>query len=399
MNEDLRDNVYAYFENDINENRNIYFKKFKSSKEFKEENVTKILEGLGDICKEDLNTIHESGFEVRKEQSPIILWKIEESIWLIVYSSSLSQSTRKSIDKLSNKVGWILDEYFDNDTIDKLYNEFSPDNDSVNIERKWDPYWLYQNSSDIPDEFLEYYQDNIRKFVEQEIEFNLKTPKWLVDDTLEQRVDGELLEKSDISKTRFTFLSQRSDIRQDGGVQVDPPESGVTVRQEGQIVHRRGDPDATFEMIDIIDDEESPEVPFESIFDETEYDKYESGIIDIKNHGKNRLLKLLFPKKDFDKESSITLSNLFTVGQSDVDLHGVIKGRDGLEFLSETYTAYDNGKYEIFLTGEQGNPCLYIQPISGTPESLEYIYKKISQKFDSRIDATITDDVIEGDIN
>ncbi|MFD1641804.1 hypothetical protein [Halohasta litorea] len=393
MKEAIRDNVRAYFEQDIDDNRNIYFKRYNSSKEFNKDNIQEIISKVSEVDIEKLSSIDQSGYEIRIDQSPVLIWRLEKSKWLIIYSSSLPQKSRNGIDKLSSKVGWLLEIYFDNTVIDSLYNEFSPNDDSVNIKRRWDPYWLYQNSSDVPDEFLEYYQDNIKKFVEKEIEFNLKTPKWMVDDTLKQRVDNDLLEKSDISKTQFTFLSPKANIRQDGGTKAEPSSSGVTVRQEGQIVHRQGNPDATFEMVGIMDDQTNPPVQFEEIFNETEYEQYESGIIDVNSYGKNKILKVEFPEKKFDKESSITLSNLLTVGQSDVDLHGVIKGRDGLEFLSETYTAYDCGKYEILFTGEGDSPCIYIKPISGTPESLEYIYKKVSQKFDSRTVAKIVDNM------
>jgi len=83
-----------------------------------------------------------------------------------------------------------------------------------------------------------------------------------------------------------------------------------------------------------------------------------------------------------------------TVGQDDVKIHGVIQWRDELEFLAETYTPFDEGEYRIlFTSGENADgeerASLHIRPRSATAAGLVYIFQKLKEKFDPRVEYEI----------
>jgi len=386
----------------------IYFDLYYSSKPLDQANATEFVERTL-RSKEIIRTgeFGESGIIVRiqadsNSSSPLLFWEMDNQEWLVCYSSNYFDGRdRERLSKAEGDIGWLLSTQIDSKIVDDLYDEFSPKEDQVNIERKWDPYWIYERGRDVPEELQRYYEDNMQEFVEQEVQFNVKSPGWLVDQTLEEGVKEELLEKSNVSKTMFTFdLGDKSSILSDGGTTSDEPQqSGVTVRQEGQIVHRSGNAEATYTLVDEIESRDNLHEKFEEVVPIREYDTKENGIRELVEYHQGKVLKVEFIEKSFDEEASLTLSNLLTVGQDDVDIHGVVQSRNNLEFFTESYTVFDNGEYEILFTtpNDQYRPhaTLYIKPTSATVNGLVYIYKKLKEKFDPRARYDIVDEYPE----
>ena len=383
----IRDNVNAYLNEEFEDDRNIYFNQYHSSKNLSKERIEEILvEHIG-VEVYNINQIEGDGQVARIDGSPILFWQLPQERWLIVYSSSQDRRTRSRLQRIDDYVGWLLEVWIRSETVDNLYRSFSPDDESINVERKWDPYYIYQRENDIPEELEHYYNEHLTEFVEQGIEFNLKTPSWMVDSALNEGLRDDLLDKSEISKTRFTFQAENTGpYASDGGVSEEPPEAGVTVRQGGQVVHRSGDSIATFELLDQIERQNQHFQEFSSVIPQQEYDELENGIIVPTNYEPGKILHLEFIEKEFDEEASLTLSNLLTVGQKDVDIHGIIAKRDELSFTAKSYTTYDNGEYEIkFTESNFGNAALKIRPVSGSVSGLTYIFHKLQEKFDPRI--------------
>lgn len=395
MDSHLKEVIYDHFKEEIDsKDRYLYFRNVYSSKELSKENISKIIDEAitGEISTPPKQTL-EKGLYFEVDDTPVVFWDMGQSEWLLVYSSRLESKNRNKLDNISDRLGWLLDVWVPSDVVDDLYHEFSPDDEKVNIERTWDPYYIYQRTSDIPDSLQNYYNDNINEFVQQEIEFNLKTPQWMVDQALTEGVQEDLLEKSEISKSKFTFRSPEGKIRQDGGIQ-SQPKSKVTVKQGGQFVHRSGSVEATFDMMDEVKSKNRVTDEFEGLIPSRGYDEKEEGILDLSSYRQGGVLQVIFKKKEFNEEASIKLSNLLTVGQSDVELHGVIKKREELRFFAESHMSFDDGEYEVLFSGEDSPPfepefdqhaCVYIKPISGTTPGLEYLYRKLGEKFDSRI--------------
>lgn len=396
MKKEIGDVVRAYFNESIEEGRYIYFQQVRSAKELTIQNVEDVLEKVGFTEYSEPGEIEE-GAMTRIDSQPILFLELPEERWLVVYSSE-KRALRRRLEKISDKVGWILDVWIPSETVDRLYQEFSPEKESVNIERKWDPYYIYQRASDVPDNLQDYYAENIDKFVEQEIEFNLKTPKWMVNDALEEGVQEDLLEKSEIAKSRFTYEADESLVG-DGGTVIETPQSGVTVRNSGEVVHRSGEPEATLDLLNQIEqDSGSVYQQFNEVVPHREYNKNDAGIYRITSFSPGKALKIVFEEKSYDEEASITLSNLLTVGQDDVEIHGVIKKRgsqrDDLWFLTESYTPFDEGKYKILYTSPQNGDntdraAVYIEPVTCTTSGLIYVYQKLKEKFDTRTSSEV----------
>lgn len=394
----IKDEVRAYLEEDIEDSdRNVYLTQFHSSKALTSETLSTAAEAfLGDNA--EYSTGHtEEGLFIRYEGSPVLFWEVADERWLLVYGSSINRRIREKISKLDAKVGWLLKVWFQTNVVHDLYQEYSPEDESVNIERQWDPYWLYQQESEIPDHMYDYYSENIDEFVRQEIEFNLKTPKWMVDEALEQGVTRDLLEKSEISKSRFTFQPDNLAVAQDGGVTSDSPTAKVSIRQGGQVVHRTGAVEAVFELVGELESRNNLYDEFDGLVPEREYQMRENGILDISSYQEGRILKIVFQKKEYNEEASLKLSNLLTVGQNDVEIHGIIKSRGDLGFFSESYLAYDNGEADILFTYEgiedTRRPALFIRPKAGTTSGLLYLFHKLAEKYDPRVTYEIVDDL------
>jgi len=363
----------------------------------KESTVEFLKSSLGTVEISKHNSIQGDGHLIRIGDAPILFWELDNQKWFVVYSSDgLSQNNRNKLSKAHKKVGWILPAQLESDVVDDLYQDFSREEESVNIERRWDPYWIYERGSEIPENLRDYYQENIEEFVEKEIEFNVKTPGWLVDAAFKQGVKEDLLNKSEISQSRFTYDPNKSSSTvSDGGIAADEDfQSSVTIRQRGEVVHRSGVPEATFTLLDEVEIRDSLFDELLEIVPERETHRRENGIVDTTHFRPGGELHITFKEKDFDQGASITLSNLLTVGQDDVKIHGVIQWRDELEFLAETYTPFDEGEYRIlFTSGENADgeerASLHIRPRSATAAGLVYIFQKLKEKFDPRVEYEI----------
>lgn len=395
----IQNTIYDEFADEIEDGkRNVYFSQFYSSRDVDvgsiEDIFFKELEYERDDF--DISKHDEHGFKLEYKDSPFYIWSLKKERWLFAYSTELDHNLRKKLDKLGDKIGWLLDVWIPGDIVDDLYHKFTPGEDNVNIEREWDPYWIYERGSEIPEELQSYYNNNYERFVEQEIEFSLKTAKSLVDKTLKEGVKEDLLEKSETSESTFTY-KPNFEVAGDGGVnaKIGGPTSRVTVRQRGVVVHSTGEADATFDLIEEIDERTDYYEMFESAIPRRDFEKRDDGSLELHSYSPGRVLRFEFAEKFMDQEASIKLSNLLTVGQSDVDIHGIIEQRDELEFFARVYTSYDEGEYEIYCTSEEHSPILYVKPVSGETSSLVYLYQKLRRKFDPRIEIDFVETIPE----
>ena len=394
----IRDTVVSYLADDFDEVRkNVYFEQYHSSKNLSVELAEEIINEF--VVDKTTSTsspreLDEGGVIIRIKSEPVLFWELPNDRWLIVYSTSIPSSYRNKLSDLDNRVGWMLEAWFPSDIVDNVFHEYSPEHESVNIERKWDPYHIYKSTSDIPENLQGYYEDNLRDFVEQEIEFNLKTPQWMVDNALEQGIEEELLNKSEISETRFTYEGT-SGVLQDGGVAVDNPNSTVTLKKSGQTVHNSGQPNATMDLLEEIDSRDNIEEELEEVLPKQKLEEADSdsGILKISDYKPAKVLKVSFTHRRYDESASITLRNLLTVGQNDVDLHGNIIQNGDLWFYAKTHSIYDSGEYEILFLNDDCPPysprfdshaAVYLKPKSGTAPELKYVFRKLLEKFDPR---------------
>lgn len=406
LTQEMKSTVQAYLLAEAEGERGgyLYFDFYFSSKTLTGDTVAEFVNktiGDGDVSSQ--GEIEQGGFIIRIEGAPILFWELGEERWLVAYSSKgMSQSYRNKLSKANKKIGWLLPAQFESEVVDEIYHDFSPEEESVNIERKWDPYWIYERGSEIPENLRDYYRENINEFVEQEIEFNVKTPGWLVDTAFKQGLQEDLLNKSEISKSQFTYdPSISSQTASDGGVSTEDFKSGVTIRQEGQIVHRSGVPEATFYLLDEMELRDNLFEELSTIVPERESYKRDNGIVELEHFNPGGTLTVTFKEKDFNEQASITLSNLLTIGQDDVELHGVIHWRDQLEFLAETYTPFDEGEYRVLFTSSENSEgqelaTLKIKPKSATTAGLVYLFRKLKEKFDPRIKYEINSAPSEG---
>lgn len=403
----IRDTIRSYLQEDFEEPRkNVYFEQYHSSKELTENRISKLVTKLvadNEMIISSTKSLDGNGIELRVESEPILFWELPNDRWLIVYSTALKKSYRKKLSDLDSRIGWLLESWFPSEIVDDIFHEYSPEDKSVNIERKWDPYHIYKSTSEIPENLQSYYEDNLRDFVEQEIEFNLKTPQWMVDDALEEGIEQELLNKSEITETRFTYSGERR-LLQDGGTAAESPNSTVTLRKSGQTVHNKGQPDATMDLLEELDRRNTIEEELEKVLPKQELEVVdeESGIRKISDYRPAKVLKVSFTHREYDESASITLRNLLTVGHNDVDLHGNILEESDLWFYAKTHTVYDSGEYEVLFLDDDEianyqsdlNPraAVYIKPNSGTEPSLKYILRKLLEKFDPRAEYKVIDD-------
>jgi len=393
LSKNLKHTIQAYLSEEFDEGRNIYFNQYFSSKSLRDELVRDILEEHIGVSVSSVGDLDGGGALVRISGSPILFWELPKERWLIVYSSEQGRKIRNRLQKIDDYVGWLIEVWIEGDVVDDLYKQFSPQDESINVERRWDPYYIYQRESDIPQELEEYYNEHINEFVEKGIEFNIKTPSWMVNEALNEGVQESLLKKSEISKSRFTYNPQSQGyLASDGGEDDEEVESGVTVRQGGQIVHRTGHPEATFNLIDKIEEKQDYYEEFEEAIPKSDSETLDNGIKPPVSYEPGKQVRIQFKEKEFDENASLTLSNLLTVGQNDVDIHGVIVERDELEFVARSYTSYDTGEYEVrFEKGDFGQATLLIDPISGSTSGLVYLFHKLREKFDPRVSWTVED--------
>lgn len=397
LSRDTKDNLQAWLADEFKEGAtNVYFQHYTSSKRLNKERVENVIDDIS----ENAPTVGERGsntFSAWFEQQPVLFFQSTEERWIVVYSSRLRDTIQSNLSSLDRIYGWIIKSWIPDWVLTEVYKEFCPESAGVNIERRWDPYWIYQRGSDIPDELQDYYEEHIGQFVEQEIKFNLQTPKGLVDDALREGVKDEILEKSELAETRFEVQIPKSEIAfSDGGILTDAPISEdqfnsarVQVGLEGEVVHSSGDPEAVYFLLDELDNRNQIYQELGQVTGSRDYERFDSGIARLSSYTPAEVLRLIFPHQEYDEEASIKLQNLFTVGQDDVELHGLVKDRYGKEFLAETYTVFDGGEADVLFTEFEGRPTVYIKPRSTSTAGLVYIFWKLKQKFDPRVEKSI----------
>lgn len=377
--------------------RNVYFDRHFSSRNLEDIDIVSELSiawpdldvNLGERHKENL-------FEILLSGQPVLFWDREnDSSWFIIYSSELNKPARNKLQNIADIKGWLIEAWIPGEEIDALYKKYSKEEENVNIRRTWKPYHLYKRDSKVPEEFREYYAEHRREFVEQDIEIDIKTPKWMMDDAISQTMTESLEEKSGTSKTEFTMEAEPSPGGiSDGGTAVQQPTtSGVTVRENARITHRSGDLGVTMSLVDESTnptDELFQE--FEDVCGDTSFQRYDDGRVLISNFQAPTIPKFTFSEIDFDEESSIKLSNFLTVGQKDVDLYGIIIERSEKAFLAETYLPFSNDRYKVIFDEYDGSPTLFVRPTSGSKDGLIYLYRKLKEKIHPEIDRDYVDE-------
>lgn len=366
--------VKQYFHSDVEDDRNLYFKVYYSNKAVASVDFQDFF--VDWVTDEDIEVVEnrEDKVVIQADGKKIVIFGLPYDNWLLVYTSALPEPIRKDLGRLNDRVGWLTDAWVPGETVESLYEGYSEKRDKVRIKRRWDPYYLYRHFSSIPPDMQEYYEENLTKFEEQETEFSLKTPRWMVADVLDSQMTDDFLQRSEVAESRFdVHLS-------------NPGESGVTVNQSGQITHRSGKPDSTIKIVnEVLGKDEELHSEFKNVVPERGYASTDGGLVLVDSYEPPKILRLRFPRSKYNEESSIKLSNLLTVGQSDANFHGFVSGRDGLEFRCHTYNVFDRSEYEILFTDYAGDPALYIRPIEATVDGVIYLYQRLRSKFDTTI--------------
>jgi len=382
--ERLEETVKQYFRSDIDNDRYLYFKTYYSTRSVDSVDFNDFF--IEQISDEEINIdiVSRSGGEViiQTEKSTVLVFGLSYDNWLIVYSSALPDSLRKSLGRLGDSFGWLTDSWVPSETVESLYEGYSEQRDKVRIKRQWDPYYLYRNFSSIPSEMQEYYEENLTKFEEQETEFSLRTPRWMVEEVLKSQLSEDFLQRSQVTESRFDIHLS------------NPGEAAVTVDKSGQITHRSGEPDATIKVVnDVLGKDEELHSEFAEVVPEKEYSTTSGGMKLIDSYEPPKILRLRFPESDYNEESTIKLSNLLTVGQSDANFHGFVSSRDGLEFRCHSYNTFDQSEFEILFTEYRGDPTLYVRPIETTVNGVINLYQTLKSKFDTTIERDTLDEM------
>lgn len=381
--EKIKELISEYFVSQIAEDARLYFKYYFCSKNAEEVDIINFLEGVFGESTQIHSLQVRDNFQVLEiDESPVIHSIDDRENWFFIYTSDLSPSNKRyRLADLDTQTEWVLDGWIPSQDVDNLYQEYAPENERVRIQKNWDPYWIYEKDSNLRPEMQEYIENNLEKFVERDIEFNISTPKWMVDKILESELSEELQKKSETDQSRFEFELP------------NPGTAKVTVEKDWMVIHRGGEYNATYKLVGEVEDRTSNIYDiFEEIIPDRSYKKYDSGIVDTESYSPPKTLKLTFPDRSYGEEASIKLSNLLTVGQSDAKIHGVIlEWGAGLEFSTITSLSFDNSEYEIYFTEDKRHPTLYIHPVNGSVTGLMYLYRKLSEKFDPQMEHSIVE--------
>lgn len=374
--ERLEEVVDEYFQSDVDAGRNLYFKTYYSTRSVDSVDFQEFLREQTSDEDVDVDIISKTEGEVitQTDGKTVVVFGLPYDNWLITYTSALRGSLRDSLGRLSDSVGWLSDAWVPSETVEHLYEEYSEQGDKVTIKRRWDPYYLYRNYSSVPSEMQEYYEENLPKFEEQETEFSLRTPRWMVDDILDSQLSEDFLKRSEVAESRFDVPLP------------NPGKAGVTVTQTGQVTHRFGEPKATLRVVtDVLGKDQELHREFEDIVPEKEHTSTSGGMLRVDSYEPPKILRIRFPESEYDEESSIKLSNLLTVGQSDANFHGYVSGREELDFRCRSYNTFDRSEFEIEFTQYQGDPTLYVRPVDATIEGVINLYQTLKSKFDTTV--------------
>ncbi|AQL42392.1 hypothetical protein BV210_06540 [Halorientalis sp. IM1011] len=267
----------------------------------------------------------------------------------------------------------------------------------MNLTRSWDPYYLYKRESKVPEEYQKYYSEHQREFSQQNVEVEITTPKWRLEETLDNAMTPFLEDKSETESSEFTMqTTPEMGVSSDGG-SVSATQSSVKVKESGSVTHQSGDIGATFKLVD--ETAERSQWVYE-LFDEVaasyEYKDNDDGSLSLTGYKPPQIILFEIPVA-FSREISIKLSNFLTVGQKDVDLFGVIGNRTGKEFTAETHIPFNEDEYDISITGaeDEEKTAVYVRPTEGSKAGLVYFYHKLQQKFNPNIEVEKVDEMPE----
>lgn len=381
--------------------RRIYFDRYHSAQTLEGVNLAEeFSKELNPPEMTEVNIDLTSARLLESNGDPILFISQRDGIWSIIYSSLLDSSTLNNLRRLSKHKGWLLNAWIPGEIVDQIYEEFCPEEQSIRLTRDWEPYHLYKRNPKVPDELQQYFAENEREFAEQGVEIQIDSPKWLLEESLNDVMTPFLKERAETSESSFIMEAPpEMGIKTDGGVMshsggaANPlaVQSRVVVQQDAQITHSSGDIGATFRLVDeatsraleIYDD-------FEGLSTDRRYEGSDNGVFRIAGYEPPKTLKVTLEGHEFDEKSSIKLSNFLSVGQKEVDIYGIIAKRDGLSFNVETHLPFNGDTYDITVTKSEGNTTLYIRPTRGSTTGLVYLYRKIQEKIHPSIDFSRT---------
>lgn len=376
--------------------RRLYFHKYHTGRSLKSISLIKEFEGkLGEESIEQNSTELDNADLIQVDDKPVLVIAPRESSWFVVFSSQIEDPVRRKLGNLASIKGWLIEAWIPGSTLDDIYNEYSPDGESISLKRSWDPYYLYQRNSKVPQEYKKYFSEHPREFSQQNVEVEITTPKWRLEETMNNALTDFLEEKSETERSDFIMEAPpETGMSSDGGV-VSNTRSSVRVKESGKVTHQSGDIGATFKLVDETA-ERSQWVydQFEGLSATYSHTRNQDGSMSLVNYSRPESIRFSIPEA-FTREISIKLSNFLTVGQKDVDLYGIVANRSGKKFTTETHIPFNNDEYDITVTGIRNDEetAIYVRPTEGSTAGLVYFYHKLLQKFDPNIEVEEVDEV------
>lgn len=389
--------ISSLFQEALEEDRRrLYFHKYHTGRSLESISLVEEFEGeLNEGSIEQSSTELDDADLILVDGKPVLVIAHRESSWFIVFSSQIEDPARRQLSNLSRIKGWLIEAWIPGSTLDDIYNEYSPDGESISLKRSWDPYYLYRRESKVPQEYKKYFSEHPREFSQQNVEVEITTPKWRLEETMNNALTDFLEEKSETERSDFTMEAPpETGLSSDGGIS-SKTRSSVSVKETGRVTHQSGDIGATFKLVDETAERSQWVYElFEGLSATYSHDRNEDGSLSLVNYTRPRSVLFAIPEA-FTREISIKLSNFLTVGQKDVDLYGVVANRNGKEFTTETHIPFNNDEYDITVTGmrDEEETAIYVRPTEGSTAGLVYFYHKLLQKFDPNIEVDEVDEV------
>jgi hypothetical protein len=389
--------IQELFEEALDEKRKrIYFDKYHAGRSLESVSLVQEFEDeLQEDSIEQSETNLQNADVLSVDGEPVLFLSHRDEAWIVIYSSRIDEKVRNKLGDLASIKGWLIEAWIPGSTLDDIYREYSPDGESISLKKSWDPYYLYKRESKIPDKYKEYYSENPREFSQQNVNVEITTPKWRLNETMEHAMTPFLEENSETERSEFTMeASPSTGVSSDGGT-ASKTQSSVRVKESGEVTHQSGDIGATFTLVDETA-ERSQWIydQFEDVCASYEFSENEDGSLTLS--GYNRPKALEFRVHDaFSRNISIKLSNFLVMGQKDVDLYGVVADREGKEFSTKTNIPFNNDEYDIYVTGidDDEKTAVYVRPVEGSVSGLVYFYHKLLQKFDPNINVSTVESI------
>lgn len=386
----IKRNVHSLFQEALEEKRKrIYFEKYHTGRALSQISLVEEFEGElneDSIEREEIDLEDAKLLLVNGE--PVLFLSYREDAWLVVYSSKLNDRVRRKLGSLAKIKGWLIEAWIPGSTVDDIYEEYSPEGENISLKRSWDPYYLYKRESKVPEEYQRYFSEHPREFSQQNVEIQITTPKWRLEETMDDAMTDFLEEKSETERSEFTMEAPpETGVSTDGGA-VSATRSSVRVKENGKVTHQSGDIGATFKLVDETTERSRWVYDlFEDVCSNHNYESNEDGSLSLLDYNRPQPLLFVIPE-EFSREISIKISNFLTVGQKDVDLFGIVTARSGKEFAAETHIPFNNDEYNITVTSfeDSTKTAVYVRPSGGSTAGLVYLYHKLQQKFDPNLD-------------